>query len=717
MGDIPQQPRRPVSTELRSKTEFESFETAHFPLVAPHQAEVLDLNSRLHSIEYASLLHRQFADADPSAACGLGPLQNNQNFRVLELFPGHNSAPLTARLIEVNFEFSYEALSYVWNDSSSNPASFDKLIDYTVNATAIAPNLANALRALRYTEKSRLLWIDALCINQTDMVEKNTQATRVSEIYRGAKNICIWLGPESKSSYLAFDLIKQSTDLRKFEKRIQNPSLVPYWDSFTELMRRPWFRHRWSIQEVALAKDAVVHCGSLQVGWKHFKRTVVLFSTVYHDLKLHLRSATERLSDALHDVSQLDANQFVQLVDQVVRKSEGGDILQYTQPLYSLVFRCACFESRDPRDTIYALLGLSSAGNPGSQLGKSMLQPASTAPSSIGLNGEVYTPESLGEVDRRSGRQEVSGTSTVQRSAFNAIKIDYAKPVLKVCGEFFLYTVEHSRCLDIICRPWAPHGQDLPSWMPTVSGNSYVIGRDSFYRRARADPLVGYPNLDGLAVYNAARQTRPSYHYDAVFTPRELRLSGFICGAVFAKRTPAMAGIIPSSWFDVEEWLGMTEDTRSSFLRTLVADRGPASPYPPPLHYTLAWDDVCEQRANGSNLDTTELRAVEEENSVVNQFLARVQSVVWGRRLLLAAVGGHKVLALGPENTKKRDLVCILYGCSVPVLLRKVDDAGQESDDARYQLVGGCYVDGMMNGEALNMKDGQPIQERRFRLV
>jgi hypothetical protein len=699
-----------------SQNEFESLANVHFPVARLHQPITVDLTAR-----DPSLSNRHPSVTDLRLICGQVPLRNSHDVRLLELLPGHENAPLTARLTAVGLDSfispQYEALSYSWGDSLSNSTIMHISTGTAVSTAAISLDLADALRTLRYAEKPRTLWVDEICINQADVVERSAQVRQMRGIFRRAQNVCIWLGSESRTSHLAFELIKQSSDFPRFEALIRDPSLVPYFDSFTELMRRPWFRHRWAILEISHAKDAVLYCGSLQARWHQLKQTIALFMAKYRDLKRFYRSSTERLLDSLHDVSQLDANKFVKLAAETIRKSAGGDILEYLEPLDTLVFKCTWLESRDPRDTIYAYLGVASAGNLDVQQGIASRHAPLADPPLSRLYQEAFASEPVGGLEPSSDRQEVSQTSEFPKSALDLIKIDYNKPVYEVCRDFYLHTLEHGGSLDLLCRPWAPNGQGLPSWMNTVSGASYVIGKDGSYRRAHADSLVGCLDPSRIPVYNAARKTFPAYRYDAISTPRELGLSGFVCGTVSAKRTPAMEGIVPSAWRDVEEWLHTTGDFNELLCRTLVADRGTASRHPAPPYYTLVWNYVLEQIAPGSNLNTAEFRAAEEPDSILDEFLARVQSVVWGRRLLLAAVGDQKLLALGPEQTKKRDLICILYGCNVPVLLRPVDLGRQGSDHPRYRFVGECYVDGLMNGEAFDLRDKHAVQETSFILV
>ena len=74
---------------------------------------------------------------------------------------------------------------------------------------AIAPVLQPALRALRRTETDRTLWIDAICINQDDMAERNAQVAMMADIYDRAMNVCVWLGEGDESSQRALNFIQR----------------------------------------------------------------------------------------------------------------------------------------------------------------------------------------------------------------------------------------------------------------------------------------------------------------------------------------------------------------------------------------------------------------------------------------------------------------------------------------------------------------------------
>ncbi|KAF2105436.1 heterokaryon incompatibility protein-domain-containing protein, partial [Lophiotrema nucula] len=87
----------------------------------------------------------------------------------------------------------YEALSYVWGYSRST-----RLIHVQEKETQVTENLEAALRDLRYDDQPRLLWVDALCINQSDGEEKGHQVRMMGNIYSGAERVICWLQPHQE---------------------------------------------------------------------------------------------------------------------------------------------------------------------------------------------------------------------------------------------------------------------------------------------------------------------------------------------------------------------------------------------------------------------------------------------------------------------------------------------------------------------------------------
>jgi hypothetical protein len=131
------------------------------------------------------------------------------------------------------------------------------------------------------------------------------------------------------------------------------------------------------------------------------------------------------------------------------------------------------------------------------------------------------------------------------------------------------------------------------------------------------------------------------------------------------------------------------------YWRTLVVDRG-SKGNTPPHWYNLACIDAYELCLDGG-LNTTKLLQDQKKedkqiSSKLKEFLRRVQAVTWNRRLVRLA---DDSLGLVPSRTIRYDRVCILFGCDVPVVLRRLKDDTCE-------LIGEAFIYEVMNGEALD---------------
>lgn len=120
---------------------------------------------------------------------------SKREFRVLHLLPASQpSDDIHCRLQHVAFGSEeptpiYEALSYVWGDPT---VTATVTIDYT--PIQVTVSLESALRRLRLSDKPRILWVDAICINQYDNGEKTHQVCIMSYLYNSASEVLVWLG-------------------------------------------------------------------------------------------------------------------------------------------------------------------------------------------------------------------------------------------------------------------------------------------------------------------------------------------------------------------------------------------------------------------------------------------------------------------------------------------------------------------------------------------
>jgi hypothetical protein len=167
-------------------------------------------------------------------------------------------------------EVPYEALSYVWGDPE--PPAYIYLEGHKHRVTT---ELFKALKALRPPNDFRFLWVDALCINQEDIPERNQQVRLMGRIYSEANNVLMWIGQESSDSDLAMGLLSEiqkltileELDSKKFQSIVFDASYNDHWTALKQLLNRPYWSRVWILQEVILSKQAILYCGSRNVSW------------------------------------------------------------------------------------------------------------------------------------------------------------------------------------------------------------------------------------------------------------------------------------------------------------------------------------------------------------------------------------------------------------------------------------------------------------------
>jgi hypothetical protein len=279
-----------------------------------------------------------------------------------------------------------------------------------------------------------------------------------------------------------------------------------------------------------------------------------------------------------------------------------------------------------------------------------------------------------------SGRSATDGNLRKAEKHFQddpePIIVDYKLEIYEVCRQFLEFAVIRSKSLDIVCYPWAPEPpkaeSTLPSWIGRVLNSRFERNTvQNIFTRVHADPLVGTPG-NGARSYNASGKTKP-YPSRGFIVGRTMLVTGFVLDAIKVKTSPAAGGDIPSDWLDLVKWTGSPDPVPDRFWRTLVADRGPGGNRQPPAYFPLACKWVFEHSDESRLLSTSKMLENGKCPSIATEFLRRVQAVVWGRSLAMSEGrrGSKQLLSLVPQGAQEGDVICIIYGCSVPVILRK----------------------------------------------
>lgn len=252
---------------------------------------------------------------------------------------------------EPDFSPKYEALSYTWGTKDSPETAYvTESPSDELSTLQIQQNLASGLRHLRHHDSPRTLWVDAVCINQHDIPERNTQVTRMTDIYRQAYRVVVWLGLESSNSKLAIRTLDylglQAETLKDngrgsstnsshrdwYRSRCELPYNQATWQAILDMLNRPWFDRLWVTQEILLANHrAIMQCGHDEICWTRFRRGQVCIST---KRTLPSREFSDRALEVQIMMRYFPAYNF-----------------------YALLRMAANRLCSDPRDKVYGLLG------------------------------------------------------------------------------------------------------------------------------------------------------------------------------------------------------------------------------------------------------------------------------------------------------------------------------------------------------------------------
>jgi hypothetical protein len=260
---------------------------------------------------------------------------------------------------------SYEALSYAWGELTD---THDIIINAGFNRLPLTANLHDALQRLRNPHLQRILWIDAICINQDNAAEKSKQIGKMPVIFANAIHVIVWLGDEDSTTNgkSVVDALKR---LKRYwyQTHEAGPFTIQGWRKtrrkglvyaggkssrilssrqerhLKSLLRRSWFRRSWVVQEVAVARKTYVQFGVNLVEWEAFQ---IVFIDV-QDQKLVLSQLDdETVSRACSNIAAIENT----------RRTYASK--RREPSLFNLLVDTHLNECTDPRDKVYSLLGI-----------------------------------------------------------------------------------------------------------------------------------------------------------------------------------------------------------------------------------------------------------------------------------------------------------------------------------------------------------------------
>jgi len=590
---------------------------------------------------------------------------------------------------------SFRTLSYTWG-----PKYYTHRIVIDDGELPVLDSLYPYLEMhLRDTEDGGKTWhwIDSLCINQDNVAERNSQINLMDQVYRSASQCDVWLGEEAEEGWRAFKFLKFLN--REFNDRPTRPSVDwiekvlapregPYgddWNALERLFTRPWWTRVWTVQEFILSKAVIFCCGTLTMPRSLF------------------RSAIHIIWSCRNKTLNYDAPwNRIRLHEWYMGFGEDEDIRSQSVSLTATLAYLGNHQATDPRDRIYSLCGI------------------------------VKDPQIAGIPDY---------SQSVETLYINLVKS----------------FIETHRSLDIICfssifKDKQQTSTSLPSWVPDwrITGN-VLVGplMVSQGTKSAIGNLRPHHSLDCTAIYFASLCIEPRVTFSSDL--RKMTCRGFLLDQI-----DGLAGLPMIRYADPREADELTQPNSSSrasedparqltfemafdlltnimyclvlnredhyfnhaisggdFFRQFTSLLSKAVNRDPSLRFTFrAWYNANRKLyISGWKLEDIVKKFFEEVDPKSNvqddRFYSRLHDTIvkMKRRFIIT---NKSYLGMAPFEAMAGDVVCIIFGCSVPVVLRWCPEK------EAYSFVGECYLNGFMNGEALTVY--HDFQKKEFQI-
>ncbi|KAL5313364.1 hypothetical protein ACEPPN_019097 [Leptodophora sp. 'Broadleaf-Isolate-01'] len=572
--------------------------------------------------------------------------------RLLRIFPAATSI-LKCELFHISQE---RPCPYIAISYAWGDADDTRTIMLDGHEFVVTDSLMLALQRLRSRSSSVIVWADAICINQQDIEERNLQVQAMTSIYQKAAEVAIWLGPEAGNSNLALQLLHKLHNSRTSAGRIraiiESPDLRASFRALVALFDRDYWGRRWVVQEVLNGRRVIVYCGASQLPWA----TCLSASDILERYNSHLVKAFLYVEGraAISASGNMYAGQL----------SCGGPrvLLDLRKERSSGLLDVLLYHQEkscsEPRDRLYSLLGI------------------------LSLQERLNFP------------------------------VDYNRPVRHVYIDVVDYLLTTTRRFDVICAsihfPERPNIDALPSWCPDWS------------ERRRTKP-IGH-----IFRFSAAGTTHVEFDFSN--WRRTLNISAIFMDKIYSTGIPLNPPIGKGALIKTfEEWRltliaakGYNQADHEAFCRTLSCGQVPDTWTPREwLEWTYRiFANLLLGRYPASILDhhlmsyasnftslTSALRKQILSDNYKNLMAGSYVEAMTGRCFAITASG---LLCLGSRAHQIEDIICIPLGSSTPIILRKRGEG--------YTYIGDIYVDGYMDGKAIEELEHGTRELRRFAL-
>ncbi|KAH9868810.1 hypothetical protein J1614_007884 [Plenodomus biglobosus] len=634
-----------------------------------------------------ALLSKPFFFSKTKASCFKHQPLDESHIRLIQLHPGSKGDSICCSLQVVNlldYEDvtaksrvenleTYDAVSYVWG----SPKGKHRVMCNGM-LVHITSNVKDVLERLRDTTQSRTLWLDALCIDQSNPRERAEQVKLMGLVYWKARHVHVWLGRnngkvEARSADLA---VKRMRELGQLYRKVSDPESPEYSLDLLEeqaafpkkrlrrkqaleryalhaLFERPWFRRVWVVQELGLSRDATFYCSEISFtrdeldDFMHLLQTRGLGLSQYHNIELRNLKLAEQYRISTRGSQRLEIGSDQTLAESLL------DILEKARGL----------ECTDRRDSVYAFLG----------------HPAAYKRHLTDDAPYIWYPRNYYD-----GKQTVIQPDYSVGNTFLDVYQDIATTYMR-SGTFGLDTLFYVAHDERTIRA------DFPSWIP----------------RWDLASNVPTPFQQRKIYYDASgRSIQPTLDF---FQPAQdnglrLRLKAVLVDTVICTHNPTSAALLKTlidSTIHGEQCGVSHAITLDLNTLAITLTAGISTGRDLLLHPADAdIDQHCERFCAYLGFDLKD--PFRNTDEAVQYYSLDVQRAA-SHRVLLCTEGTR--LGLGPRLTRKGDQVWLILGANMPFILRELS-AGI------FKILGPVYLHGAMRGEM-----AETLSQNHFRTI
>jgi len=640
-----------------------------------------------------------------------------------------NDGPIT--LPEFRYSWGdYIALSYTWGD----PANIREILvnGRKLEVTQNVDAMLKTLRSKSYIKRGWKVWIDAICINQKDLRDRSSQVQKMHEIYTRAWTPIVWLGEMEEDTATGLDLLASLADDYSSEDGAarltatlhRNPEHFGKhaWRGLHEVLCRPYWRRLWVLQEVACGgRTMPVLCGDRTLLWHQFSTVFNLLRQTDEVRNTYIKRELDAALIALHLEIWADED----TVRSSIPAFKDIELISTPPNMYPLVINAdeiidsfitdelkAAFIPFNPEIDAY----LNAAD------GLQTLQESQLAGVETNLFSLLNLSRSVLATDPRDKIYGLLGL--IDRSLASRVKLDYSQSLLDVYRSFTLLIIDATGSLDIIRHSTTDSSMPLwvPNWTVAPAAATLTSSETTFSTSgtSRASIKILLPDqsllsckgfiidyFDGTGAMWATGWTTNS------ITPSTSTANPY---KTLAATRDAIWRSLVANHASPDKLLKSDDPRYGDLLATpALADARDSLPQNSLVRdivdsNVFSWC-VRSLRANASfrvaGLQMADYFLDKESSGAelamridapsLRQALMQKDRVGVQRKLATTERG---FVGLVNDRVERGDMVAVLKGCSVPFVLRKTRKV-TENVGVTWQVLGECYLHGVMNGEAL----------------